>query len=247
MSNDNAGGGRRQSTYTNSEINSYDRDFSSMSFTFAEGRGLISLSPIFEEYIGKQPKRGDNVFDHDSKLNFSVDAQAAVRIKRGIQALLNDAEQDEPEITNVCLRFGNDKQARSLTIFRPNGVKLSGQNFDNYLLRLTTTKDGSEEKMYHVLQNSVVAYKVGKEEVEEVVETDLMLLLEFCDRVIDNSFMVMRHGAKLAGGVRAGGSGGSKGAGRRAVEEEDGDGESEGKSEKPRAGAKASMEAEFEE
>ena len=74
-----------------------------------------------------------------------------------------------------------------------------------------------------------------------------LTLMEFCDRVIDNSFMTIRHGAKLAGGARSGGGNSNKGSGRRAVEEEDGDGDSEGKSEKPRAGAKASMEAEFEE
>ena len=68
---------QRKSTYTNAEISSYERHFTCMSFVMVEGRAMISFAPIFDEFVGKEPKRGDNVYDYDSKVNFAIDAQGA--------------------------------------------------------------------------------------------------------------------------------------------------------------------------
>ena len=232
-------GGRRQTTYTNSEINSYERSYSAMSFTFADGRGLIALSPIFEEFVGQTPKKGDSVYDHDSKMNFSIDAQAAVTLRHGIRTLLDDEDEG---VSCFHLRFGGDKNQRTLSIYRPNTLKLGGKTQPNFLLRVSTKKDDTEEKMYHLLQRNVVVFKTSDGEVEEEVETDLILLLEFAEQVIANSLGVYKHGARQAGGG-APAQQRSAGKKRSVVEEEDGDGDSSGDGESESSGRRPGAKA----
>ncbi len=213
---------QRKSTFTNGEINSYERNFTAMSYVFADGRGIISLSPIFDEFVGKDPKRGDNVYDYDSKMNFSIDAQGAIRLKAGVQNLL-----DNDELKMITIVFGNEKNGRTLSLYKPGTLKLSGKNYDNYVLRLTTKKDDEEEKMYHLMQRGSVAYKsTDNQESDDEMEVDLLLLIEFCNQLIANAFSTAYHGARRAGGSAPSGQR-SGGKSRRNVEEEDGDGDSE--------------------
>ena len=229
---------RRQSTFTNAEISSYERSFTAMSFVWADGRGMISLAPIFDEFIDKQPKKGDNVYDYDSKMNFSVDAQGAVQIRSALNTLM-----DNEELKMTTVTFGGGKQSRTISFFKPGTLKLSGKTYDNYVMRVTTKRDDEEEKMYHIMQNSTIGYKTtDNEETEDTIETDLILLLEFCQQVIVNGFSGAYHGARRAGGSAPSGDRGSKRQHRR-VEEEDGEGgeggdDDDGGSRKSGGGAK---------
>jgi hypothetical protein len=214
-----SGGNRPKSIYTQSQINSYERQFTAMSFTFVNGSGLITLSPIFDEFVGKEPKKGDNVYDHDEKMNFLIDAQTALRLKRGITSL-----RDNDELKNFAMSFGGEKNRRTLALFKPKTLKLQGTNYDNYILRLTQTKDDGEEKMFHLLQRTSDKYKnIANEELDDEVEIDLELLLAFCDETVKVAFGGAYHGARRNGGGAAPAGGGSRPAARRRNVEEDDD------------------------
>ena len=241
----------RKSTYTNAEISSYERHFTCMSFVLVEGRSMISFAPIFDEFVGKEPKRGDNVYDHDSKVNFALDAQGALAIRQAIQQYMESGD----DVKMMSVTFGGDKNQRTLAIFKPGTLKLSGKTYDNHVLRVTIKKDDEEEKLYHILQRNTINFKsADNEELEDELETDLQLLVEFCNQTIANGFNAAYHGAKRAGGGSySGGSSGKKT--RRNVEEEDGDGDSDddegssGSSKKPagKSPKRANLNDEFDE
>jgi hypothetical protein len=246
-----SGGNRPKSVYTQSQINSYERQFTAMSFTFVNGSGLITLSPIFDEFVGKEPKKGDNVYDHDEKMNFLVDAQTALRLKRGVIAL-----RDNDELKNFVMTFGGEKNRRTLSLFKPKTLKLQGNNHDNYILKLTQTKDDGEEKMYHLLQRSTDKYKnVSNEEFDDEVEIDLELLVAFCEEVVKVAFGTAYHGVRRGGGSAPAGGGSRPAARRRNVEEDDdgesssggGDSDDDAKPSKPAAktGRRSSLSDEF--
>lgn len=210
----------RSAIFTNAEVNSYERSFTSMSFVWLDGKGLISLAPIFDEFVGKEPKKGDNMYDYDSKLNFLVDPQGAIRIRSAVKNILN------ADVKSVTVEFSPQmKSNRTLTIFKPGCIKLGGKNYENYILRLTTKKDDEEEKMYHIMQHDVVQYKLeDNTSEEETIEVDMLLLLEFCNTLIENSFNISMHGAVRASGRKQADST-SRHRSSKVVEEESDDGE----------------------
>jgi hypothetical protein len=185
-----------------------------------EGRAMISFAPIFDEFVGKEPKRGDNVYDYDSKVNFAIDAQGALTIRQAIQNYMSSDEDTKM----MSVTFGGGKNSRTLAIFKPGTLKLSGKTYENHVLRVTIKKDDDEEKLYHILQRNNITYKTtSNEEIEEEFETDLQLLIEFCTQAITNGFNIVYHGAKRAGSSSFGGSSSKGQRSRRNVEEEDGD------------------------
>lgn len=211
---------RRPSVFTQAAISSYERQFTAMSFTLVNGNGLIVFTPIFDEFVNKQPKKGDNVYDYDDKMNFSIDAQAAVQLRQ----VLTLVQDPDFECENVSLKFGSEGNARSLTIFRPNTIRLNKTQFETYVMRLTTTKDDAEEKRYHLLQRNTIHTKTSEGDEEFEIETDLLLLAEFCTQTIDCAFGTAYHGARRAGGSAP--AGGHKGSRSRVVEEDgNGDGD----------------------
>jgi hypothetical protein len=220
MSDERQGGKARQSTYTQTQINSYERNFSAMSFTMVNGSGLITLSPIFDEFVGKEPKKGDSVYDHEEKMNFLIEPQAAIQLRNGIRML-----QEQDELKSFGLQFGSEKTRSTLTIFKPETLKLQKVTFPNYILKLTKMKDDAEEKLFHVLQTSTSLFKnTENEEMEDTIEVDLELLVEFANAVIQNGFCGAYHGARRNGmSAPSGGGGGYNKTRRRTVEEDEGD------------------------
>jgi len=97
---------KQRSVFTSTQISSYERAFTAMSFTLVNGNGLLVLSPIFDEFIGKDPKKGDNVYDYDSKMNFSIDAQAAIALRKGVESLM-----ENDELTQLLMQFGAKRRA----------------------------------------------------------------------------------------------------------------------------------------
>ena len=238
------GNQRKQSVFTNSEVNSYEHHFSSMSYVWMDGRAMIQFAPIFDEFIGKQPKKGDNVFDYESKLNFAIDAQSAYMLLEGIRTL-----DETEELKQFTMAFGSDKYKRQLTIFKPGTLKLKKIAHDNYIIRVSSFKDEEEQKMYHILQKSSVSYKTFDGEDEEVdLEVDLNLMKEFAREAIRNAFGNTCHQAKRAGGAVQ--SSGRSARRSQNVEEEDVDDEGGDKptaSNKKASGKKADLDSEFDE
>lgn len=213
---------KRQDVFTNAEVSSYDRNFSAMSFTWVGGRAFLALAPIFDEFVNKQPKSGDNVFDYESKVNFVMDASSAKLLLEGINTI-----QEVEGLKSFTITLGNDKNKRTLAICAPNTLKLGGKTYDNYVIRVTLMKDGSEEKIYHILQRANIEYKDSSNEnsIDEV-EVDLFLLEEFAHEVIRNALSVSTHGARRADGGSSRQSASTRGR-RSQVEEEDADGDSD--------------------
>jgi hypothetical protein len=239
---------RRQSIYSKSDVNSYERQFSAMNFTLVNGGSLISLAPIFDEFLNKEPKKGDNVYDYDEKMNFMIDTQAALMGRKGVQALLDD---EDGTLKSFAMKFGNEKSPRTFTIFKPGAVKLAGKFFEEYILKLTQTKDDGEQKMYHIMQRSTSEFKTAENEViEDTQEIDMLLLIEFFNAVIDNAFGVAAHGAKRNGGGGGSFQSAGKKPARRAIEEdgEEGGGEeSSGTGGRKPAAKKTNLSDEFQE
>jgi hypothetical protein len=156
-------------------------------------------------------------------MNFLIEPQAAIQLRKGIRDLL-----DNEELKSFALTFGNEKTRSSLTIFKPETLKLQKQTFPNYILKLTKMKDDQEQKMFHLLQKSSAVFKnTDNEELDDEMEVDLELLIEFCNQVVASAFCVAYHGARRNGQASTGsgyGGGNSKPA-RRQVQE---DGDDEG-------------------
>lgn len=214
-----------QTTYTNGYYTSYDREFSSMSVTFGGGDGLLQLSPIFDEFIGKEPKKGDNVYNHDERMTFGINAGLAVAILEGISGI----EGDE-DMKHFTIETGNAKFKKQFTIFRPHGVKLRKKSFDNYVLKLSITKEDDTTTNYHILNNEKVVFtNNAKETVDMTVETDLEFIKAFLNQVIIMNTSALIHGARVA--TARLGSGSSSGGNKKSsssskvVEEETDDGD----------------------
>jgi hypothetical protein len=238
---------RRQSVYSKSDVNSYERQFSAMNFTLVNGGSLISLAPIFDEFLNKEPKKGDNVYDYDEKMNFMIDAQAALLGRKGVQDLLAD---EDGALKSFTMKFGNEKSPRTFTIFKPNAIKLGGNFFGEFVLKLTQTKDDGEQKMFHIMQRATSEFKTADNDViEDTQEIDMLLLVEFFNAVIDNAFGVSAHGAKRNGGGGSSYQSAGKKPARRAIEEdsEEGGEESSGKPSGKAGAKKTNLSDEFQE
>lgn len=221
---------RRQTTYSNADINSYDSQFSNMSYTWADGRGLIAFAPIFQEFVGKQPKRGDSVYDYESKLNFSLDAQGATLLLEAINTLMS-----VEDVKSVVVPFGSKDNKRTISIFKPNTLRLGGKSYPNFIVRVSVVRGEEEEKMYHLMQTGGIEYKtVDGDNLEEEIEVDMLVLKRFCEQVLTNSFGVAYHAAKRQGAFSSSRSSGGEGRSQRrrsnVEEEEDDEGESQQRS-----------------
>ena len=198
------GNNRRQnSTYSSANFSSYDEQVSSMSFSYANEGSFIEVAPIIPTMIGKTPKQGEKVYDYDNRVSTFISPQHAVLLRRALNNLLELIEADEeiPAKTEVMVPTGQG--IRRITIIAPGRVslKIKGKKTsfpDNFMLKLETKKSDDETILaYHVLQNSTVSYISGEETSEEVVEHDMIMLMEFCEMVIELSLGKVRHTASM--------------------------------------------------
>jgi hypothetical protein len=207
---------RSKTTYTSTLVKSFEHLFSSLSYTFVNGNGLISLAPIFDEFVNKTPKSGDNVYDYDNKINFSIDPVSAISLKTAIEAFMESEEK------SLTMELGSDKTARSITLFAPNKIKLAKKHYDNYVMRVTVTKDGNEEKYYHIMNFTSVKFESDDGVTEEQrIEADMLLLIKFLEAIIENALSVSVHAIRRMGSNEGGNTSKSSRSSRRVVEDDD--------------------------
>jgi hypothetical protein len=228
---------RPQATYTNADFSSYDGLFSALSFMLINQSTTLQLAPIDPAMIGKQPKKGERVYDYDNKLTVMLNAPFAMQLQKAFE-YITDPELDA-EVTQITVSTGVEGNSRAVTIFRPGAVKLkvagkSTQFDENYLMKIEITKDGDTTRAYHVMQNSVITFGMKnaegvKSEDEVTIEHDIEIIKQVCQRVIDTALGLSRHGATQA--VRMNGGGSSPARKKNAfqgVEEGEDDGGSDG-------------------
>lgn len=192
MSSDrNSGSNNQQKTvYTNSNLFSYDRHFSALTYGFANYNGFIKFSPIKSEYVGKEPKKGEHMYDYDSSESYNISAQDASILLESIAHL-----RENPSSKYVIYTTGTPDFQREFKIFSPNGVKLGNVLYPNYIIKCTkTAKDESPKSVYHIFATGKFTAGKANEEIE--LHTDFDLFNEFLQYAIENTFSLGWHGAK---------------------------------------------------
>jgi hypothetical protein len=208
---------RKKTTYTTSyNTTSYDHSFSAVSYMFMDDGASMRWSPIFPEFIGKQPKKGENVFDHENGelFNFPPSTAAALLAQWG--------QLYDENVKGILHSSGNEEYGREIAIFRPKMVKLAGQHYDDFVVRLTITRKEEVKKMYHIFQHSSVKVNLmDKTSTEERVDVDLEIFHSFLEAVIRNAIGVENHAARRNASSGRQERGGSRAAAPQDIEEDD--------------------------
>jgi len=182
---------KKPTIYTNSNVTSYDRQFSSLTYGFANHNGFIKFSPIKSDFIGKEPKQGDRVYDHDLSESYNISAHDAVLLLEAIEYL-----QATPTHKFVVYSTGSAEFQREFKIFNPNSVKLGGVFYPNYIIKCTKNIKGEGSKsVYHIFDTSSFSNAAG-DEIE--CDSGFNLFGEFLSFVIENTFSLARHGVMCA-------------------------------------------------
>ena len=211
-------GGARGNNHNSSvtcDMTSYDSSFSSLTYRLFNGSGMLDLSPIDAEFIGKQPKKGDRVYDHDNSVSVFISANTAVTLRHAFKALQEAVDSEQTDFNQVKVSFGNASVGeRSVTLFAPGATKVRMANREyaetsnNFVLRFDIAKNEELIKVAHILQNSEMDYIAGKDIVAtQVIYSGLVLFMEFLEGVIVNATNTARHGAYQATRYLSNGSG----------------------------------------
>lgn len=217
----------KRNVYSNSDLRSYDRYISSLGFSFFNSLGTLSLSAISPDAIGKEPKSGDKVYDHENALKVYISAAVAVRILNGIKFLkqsIKDFEEnpeDGVQPKMVTIPFGKDRKltlmvpgASKITVKDGSGKRVSVDTTESYVLRVSMTdSEGTQLDAMHVLQNdSIVLTDINKEEYEITTHIGLEMLEAFLSEVISLGTGSYRQGTVL--GLPSNGNSNSSGKGK---------------------------------
>ena len=240
---------RRQTTYTTNSVNFYDRLFSALSFTWAGDGMLMSLAPIFEERIGRQPKRGESVYDYDNKTNVSITPIKATALKTSLEHFLSSNEVRSFEVTLTA--NGQTDYVRTLKFMKPGMLKLKGSEsaIQDISMCLTVKDRGGEtSKHYHVFAQETVAFETSSGKENLTIHSELDALIKILDLSVMNATNIAKHGASQTTPARASAPVGAKPHGV-VVEEETGE-DSAGEAHAPspsydRESARRSLREEF--
>jgi hypothetical protein len=212
---------RQKTTFSNSDYISFDKFFSALSFVFANGGAICRLIPINKEMVGKTPKKGDNIFDYESRVNYGISAEEATALLEGLELLEN-----QEDAKSFSFSPSNAKNGKTITIYAPNTISLNKIKHDDFVIKFERKKeDESVEKFFHVFNHSEYKYtNLANEEATYRLEHDISIFKKFLENVITNSIGIPGHIARqtveqMGTGKRGGNSGGSSG---QQVEEDDG-------------------------
>ena len=189
--------------FTNAGYNSYEHQFSVLSYTYGNDGSFISLAPILKEKQGKSPssyKKGESVYNYDNKLMCVITPEHAVTLLQGLIIL----ESEDSEFNKIHVESKLGENARAITIVKPNSIKLGGQTFDNYILKVTVTKKDETRTLYHIFNSSKLnLIRADKTEEEIDVSYDLEVFKEFLKSVVDNSLSMHWHASRRAVGLNS--------------------------------------------
>lgn len=195
---------KRKTTFSFSDFNSYDSTVSALSTRWYNKLGVIDFAPINPEFIGKRPKKGDQVYDYESKVSVYVGITFAKQLLKAItqvRALL-ELEEDS-EVTTITARAGG----KSISFHLPGKktLKTKGKVVDtseNIIIEAVVPgEDDDKIKVTHIMQNTVTEIVAKDGEVIELTEyLDLDLLEDFLLAVVQVALGGIEHATKNAGG-----------------------------------------------
>lgn len=227
---------QRRNHYSNADYSSFDSHFTALKYRFMNSMGIIEFAFIDPSFVGKEGKdikKGDKVYDHESTATFYLTPANAVVIKRGLHSFREALEAQEEDAVDQLrsVRFpfhATGGKEKVLTIFAPGTVKVSANTAtkkiavdtsDKFLLQIEAfDKEGEPVRACHVMQTSDVQYAFTKasesEGAEELIHHDMELLEAFLDNLIMLGSGALRQGV-LQGLPAGGGTTASGGQSRR--------------------------------
>lgn len=186
---------QRQSVSSYTDITSYDSFFSSVQYRLLNMGGLIVVSPIVPEMIGRTPKKGDTVYDYDNQQNIFIGAENALIMRKALARFTEDyanslQDEDYPKPGVLSLDLGNVK----FKLHAPNNLKRGLKNHgketnteDKYILVIDREVDDEQIRMVHVFEEPktyTIEYE-GYEPEEVVIYSGIELLIKFLDGIIN--------------------------------------------------------------
>lgn len=187
------------SVYTSSNTSFYDKHASALELKFVNNNGLLKFSPINSEFVGKDPKKGDKIYDYESSTNILISGIDAKRLLDAIEA--DNYEEDAMANTSIIIQSEAATFKRTLSIFKPNTTKLSTmkERWNGYILSIVHEheKDG-KSTVIHCFNPSSYAFKNAKKEVTEYeTHPEFDLFVEWLKAVVQVAVGGYRHSVNL--------------------------------------------------
>jgi hypothetical protein len=205
---------KRKAVYSNSDLRSYDQYVSALGFSFFNSLGVLALSAINPDAIGKPPEAGEKIYDHENALKVYVSGATAGKFLTGIELLekyiaeaeLSEEGNDVVQPKSVTIPFGKD---RTLRLMAPGASKVSVKDGSGKRVVADTSEsfvmvvsvqdtEGNHLTATHILQNdSVILTDIEKEDYEITTHTGLRMLKDFLKEVVNLSTGAYRQGTLL--------------------------------------------------
>ena len=195
----------RNSVYTNSSTNSYDKYFSAIEYKFVNNSGLLKFTPIEKAFVGKDPKKGDKIYNYEKSESLLVTAVEAIKLLNAITLLESTLGTDD-QMASISVKSGGANISKNITIFAPGCVKFKSPlptTTTGFTIKFerTTEKDGSAIYWHIFAPDSYVIRDRAKEETEIEIHAEFDLFKHFLKTVIDNATGVFEHGANRSHAV----------------------------------------------
>lgn len=227
---------QKRAVYSNGSLKSYDGLASSLGVRFYNEVGVVDIAPINPEFVGKEAKKGDKVYNYDDRISIFLTpdvAQGILASIKHLQDLLDYAAQDEEFVAPTRLTY--EWAERSCTILAPGAkLKINGERPDlseKFVLMFNIPdEDGNAVTVTHILQNTdlTLTYPDKSQEIA-TLNTGLESFKTFLSEIISLGTGAYRQGAALAAptGGASGKSTAEKSAGFGKILDEDDDFEEE--------------------
>lgn len=187
------------SVYTSSNTSFYDKHASALELKFVNNNGLLKFSPINQEFVGKEPKKGDKIYDYESATNVLISGIDAKRLLDAIEA--DSYEEDAMTNTSIVIQTETATFTRTLSILKPGTTRLSTmkERWNGYILSIVQ-EHGKDGKMtvIHCFNPSNYAFKNAKKEVTEYeTHPEFDLFVEWLKAVVQVAVGGYRHSVNL--------------------------------------------------
>jgi hypothetical protein len=177
---------QRSSIFTNG-LAIYDNNHSSVQLGFVDRKAMITFLPVFPAMKGKDPVKGEKMYNSDAKAAITLDYRQIQLVKRQIELLENE-EIDE------CMV---ESEKRTLTI---SGADIF-DGIENVSLMLTT-KESNLTIMFEFQPKEVILGSKYVDDVEtkitDTVYHEWELFKEFINAAYLNHTGVVEHAVRVA-------------------------------------------------